>query len=355
MAIPPELLAQSINTEPQLGKELTWPRVHQENGLTISVYQPQIEQWEEDRMETRTAVAIQNAGASFPVYGVVWMTARADVDKAARIVTLRDFKITKVKFPTEPSKEGEYLKLLGKYFPQGVKTIALDHLETSFAIAQAVKKGKEVEVKNDPPRIIFSAVSAVLIIVDGKPVFRPVEGQNAERVINTSALIVKTGGKFYLQAMNYWYEASALDGPWTVAKIVPPSMEQIKQSLAAAKQVDLLEPSKDAAPLQIAPTIYVSTVPAELIQSDGQPQFLPIEGTELLQVKNSDNIIFMYVKTNDYYVLLSGRWFKARSLIGPWAFVPGKDLPPDLAKIPPDHPRAKRSCPFRARRKRRKR
>jgi hypothetical protein len=35
-----------------------------------------------------------------------------------------------------------------------VKTIALDHLETSFAIAQAVKKGTEVEVKNDPPRII---------------------------------------------------------------------------------------------------------------------------------------------------------------------------------------------------------
>jgi hypothetical protein len=268
------------------------------------------------------------------------MTAKADVDKAARIVTMRDFKITKVKFPTEPSKEGEYRKLLGKYFPRGVETVALDHLGTSFAIAQAVKKGTEVEVRNDPPRIIFSAAPAVLIVVDGKPVFRPVEGQNAERVINANALIIKIGGRFYLQAMNYWYEASALDGPWTVAKTVPPSMEQIKQSLVAAKQVDLMEPSRDAAPLQTAPTIYVTTVPAELIQSDGQPQFLPIEGTELLQVKNSDSIIFMYVKTNDYYVLLSGRWFKARSLIGPWAFVPGKDLPPDLAKIPPDHPRA---------------
>lgn len=340
LAMPPGLLAQSASTDPQSGKELTWPRVHQENGLTISIYQPQIERWEDDRIETRTAVAMQSAGASSPTYGVVWMAARADVDKAARIVTLRDFKITEVKFPTEPSKEGTYLKYLGKYFPQGVKTVALDHLETSFAISQAVKKGLEVQVKNDPPNIIFSAVPAVLIIVDGKPVFRPVEGQNTERIVNTRALIVKTGGRLYLQAMNDWYEASELDGSWTVAKTVPPSLEQIKQSLVAAKQVDPMETPKNAVPFQTPPAIYVSTVPAELIQSDGQPQFLPIEGTELLQVKNSDNIIFMEVKTNDYYVLLSGRWFKAKSLIGPWAFVPGKDLPPDLAKIPPDHPRA---------------
>src|SRR5262249_21250508 len=147
------------------------------------------------------------------------------------IVTMRDFKIIRVKFPTQPSKESEYLKLLGKYIPQGVKTVALDHLETSFAISQAVKKGMEVQVKNDPPRIMFSAAPAVLVIVDGKPVLRPLEGQNAERVINTRALILKTGGRFYLQAMNYWYEASDLDGPWTVAKTVPPSLEQVKQSL----------------------------------------------------------------------------------------------------------------------------
>jgi len=140
--------------------------------------------------------------------------------------------------------------------------------------------------------------------------------------------------------MNYWYEASELEGLWTVAKSVPSSLESIKQALAASKQVDLMEPSKDATPLQTAPTIYVSTVSAELIQSDGQPQFLPIEGTELLQVKNSDNIVFMDVRSNDYYVLISGRWFKAKLLNGPWAFVQGKDLPSDLAKIPPDHPRA---------------
>jgi hypothetical protein len=115
--------------------------------------------------------------------------------------------------------------------------------------------------------------------------------------------------------MNYWYEASALDGPWTVAKIVPPSMEQIKQSCggqaggpagtfkrcgSASNSANHLRQYRSgrADPVGWAAAVFA------------------YRGTELLQVKNSD-IIFMYVKTNDYCVLLSGRWFKARSLIGP--------------------------------------
>jgi hypothetical protein len=308
--------------------------------VTLTVYQPQIEEWDGNHFECRMAVEVQPAGDEAPVYGVIWMSAQADVDKAARIVTMQDIKVTKANFPTEPSKEGEYLEMVRRHINEGVKTIALDHLEASFAISESVKKAQAVTLKNDPPRIIFSTRPGLLILIDGNPVLRPVKGQNAERVINTRAFIVKLGDKFYLQAMDYWYEAPAVEGPWMVANNVPSPLEQIKQDALAAQQVDLIEPAKDAPRVAAPPAIYISTVPAELIQSDGKPEFLPIEGTELLQVKNSDNIIFMDVRTNDFYVLISGRWFRAKSLDGPWAFVPGKELPSDLAKIPPDHPRA---------------
>ena len=340
MVLPPGLLAQTSGAGPQPGSELTWPRVHQEQGLTVFIYQPQIEQWTGDRIEARLAVGVQKTGAKSPVYGVVWMSATADVDKAAGIVMIRDTTLTKATFPTDPSKEGDYLNVLRKYFSKGPKAVALDHLETSFAISQAVKQAKVVAVKNDPPRIIFSSTPALLVLIDGAPVLRPVGSQNAERVINTNALIVNISGRFYLSAMDHWYEASAFDGPWTVTTSAPASLEPIKQSLAAARQVDLMEPPPDAALPPTPPAVYVSTVPAEVIQSDGQPEFLPIEGTGLLQVKNSDDIIFMDVSSNDYYVLISGRWFKAKSLNGPWAFVPGKKLPADFAKIPPDHARS---------------
>ena len=39
------------------------------------------------------------------------------------------------------------------------------------------------------------------------------------------------------------------------------------------------------------------------------------------------------------YVLVTGRWFRAPSLGGPWAYVPGKDLPVDFALIPDTSPK----------------
>jgi len=40
------------------------------------------------------------------------------------------------------------------------------------------------------------------------------------------------------------------------------------------------------------------------------------------------------LKTQLTYVLISGRWFRARSADGPWEYVPGSQLPPDFARIP---------------------
>src|SRR5207253_22125 len=41
------------------------------------------------------------------------------------------------------------------------------------------------------------------------------------------------------------------------------------------------------------------------------------------------------------YVLISGRWFRARSLDGPWAHVAPERLPADFAKIPENHPKGR--------------
>ena len=50
----------------------------------MTVYQPQIEEWDDTTITFRAAIAVQSAGAAEPVYGMVRTTAKADVDKAAR-------------------------------------------------------------------------------------------------------------------------------------------------------------------------------------------------------------------------------------------------------------------------------
>ena len=60
----------------------------------------------------------------------------------------------------------------------------------------------------------------------------------------------------------------------------------------------------------------------------------PIEGTDLLYVKNTDNDIVLDIASQQYYVLLAGRWYKSASLTGTWAFVPFDEVPQGFAAIP---------------------
>src|SRR5437879_10525715 len=243
------------------GEELSWPRQFEDNGIRVSIFQPQIEKWEGTDFETRSAVAVTPPGSNAPVYGVFWMKARADVDKAARIVTLNDIAVTRASFPSAPYLQSNYVALIRKHVPLVSKTIALDHLEAEYAISEAVKKARVVPVKNDPPRIIYSPTPALLVFVDGPPVFRPVQGLNVERVINTRALILKLADHVYLYASEHWYESDSVDGIWKVTANPPAAVEAARQAEVASQNVDLMSPGTNA--VSLTPAVYLSTVPAE--------------------------------------------------------------------------------------------
>jgi hypothetical protein len=83
------------------------------------------------------------------------------------------------------------------------------------------------------------------------------------------------------------------------------------------------------------PRIVVRTRPAELLVTSGLPDFRPIRGTALQYAADSDSQLFFHTPSREAYLLLSGRWFKAKSLEGPWTHVAPHDLPGDFAKIPP--------------------
>jgi len=68
------------------------------------------------------------------------------------------------------------------------------------------------------------------------------------------------------------------------------ALDEAKQQAASSGQVDLLEGSEP--PDGRAFRVIVSTVPTELIQTDGAPQYSPIERTQLLYVTNSPNRLF---------------------------------------------------------------
>jgi hypothetical protein len=302
------------------------------------VYQPEIEKWDGFNFQARFAVSIQGANQTAPAFGVIWLTANSNVDKDQGIVTLTNMKITQAKFPTEPDNAKKFTDYLSTQIPTQSLPIPLAQINNKFLLGQSLKKVAAQPVKDTPPRIIFSDEPALLVLVQGDPVTRPLAGTDYKRVFNTNALIVQNAvntGPYYLRALNYWYKSDTLEGPWAVDPDAQTQLAPVLQAASAIPQINLMNPTEGKNPPP--PDLYVSTVPAELLQSDGPPSFVPIPDTQLLEIKNSDNAIILNIGDQHYYALISGRWFSSTALSGqPWNFVASNALPPDFAKIPPD-------------------
>jgi hypothetical protein len=109
----------------------------------------------------------------------------------------------------------------------------------------------------------------------------------------------------------------------------PRSVIDLADQMVSKPPADEKKPDK-----VVIPEIVVRTAPAELIQTDGEPDYEPVAGTNLLRVKNSDTTILMDIGTQLNFILIAGRWYASPSLVGPWKYVKGEDLPADFARIP---------------------
>ena len=323
--------------------DVAWPReAKAADGTVITVYQPQVERWADNNLSGRAAVSVLRPGAKEPHYGVIELGARTEIDKSADLVTLSALRITKSSFPGASAEEtAKYLATLRAAVTKQTWPVSAQALQANLAIAQA-RSQKGQPVKNDPPQILFRTAPSMLVLVDGEPALRAAKGVPALwRVINTTALILQdpVAKVYYLWALERWWESKEVTGEWKPAVSPPATLQKAKEALA--KEFNPLEgKDPDGKPVfdpGVVPQMSVATRPTELLQSKGPPQLTPIPGTELLYLANSPNDIFMVLGAQTYYALISGRWFTAKALTGPWAFVPGKALPADFAKIPPDH------------------
>jgi hypothetical protein len=336
----------SSEAAPALSRE-GWPREVKSGDISFKVHQPQLESWDGLFLQAYVAIEVSVAGSDKPFYGAALLSARTDVDKVERMVSLDNPKVLKVIFPSVPDKEQAYLEQLQNSVIPKARLISLDRLEAELAILEAEKKIDAVPIKNDPPLIIFSAVPAMLVYVDGDPVYRPVKDMKVERIINTRPLILRDPqGRHFLHLFDGWVEALSLTGPWTVSQAPPSYLDKVLEEAMAGGQVDLLEgksdpenqkekPSLRKGPV---PVVTVVTSPAELIVTEGEAKYVAIPGTYLLYAENTTGRLFKHSVEQKFYVLISGRWFRSVSMKGPWEFAPYGELPPDFAKIPDDSP-----------------
>ncbi|MCJ7754958.1 MAG: hypothetical protein MUP13_10380, partial [Thermoanaerobaculales bacterium] len=75
-----------------------WPRVMETPNYTITMYEPQIDSWQDDRFEARAAVSVAEGGGT-PVFGAVWISGRFSADLDTRMVDFDQITVPTVAFP----------------------------------------------------------------------------------------------------------------------------------------------------------------------------------------------------------------------------------------------------------------
>jgi hypothetical protein len=303
-------------------------------GGTIVFYEPQVRSWPNfTQLAGTAAVAVTLPGASAPVYGTLTFTSLASADVPSGMLSLVNSAIDAFSWPTAAPADAPALTAFVK---TNLHLAGKPMVPLALALASIPKRDRPrtTPVRANPPLIYVSKTPAVLVAYDGKPVFSPITGTVLEYAVNANSEVVHdaSANRYYVRIKSGWYSSTAIAGPYAQTA-APASFAAIP---ASGPWIHALAQP----PATSAPRFIVSMVPSALIDIAGDPQFASIPGTQLRYVSNTSSDLFFSRQTTVWYVLLSGRWFRAANLNGPWKFT-SRQLPKDFAKIPESSPRGR--------------
>ena len=223
------------------------------------------------------------------------------------MVDILDATVENVRFPEATTEEEDKFKrLVETEVPKWQLAISLDRLLASLELADKEKIVAD-KLNMTPPAITFFTYPAVLISIDGAPELRAVEDSTMMRVVNTAFTILQDPGSktYYLYDGVNWRNATNIKSPWQkdpnppkkVSELTPkPEPEEVLQD---PKDQPAEPDEADAEP----PILIVATEPAELIVSQGEPEYSSIDGTDLLYMSNQTPVESSKSSTTTLYRL----------------------------------------------------
>ncbi len=291
-----------------------WPKEIDAPEGRIVMYQPQPEAFENDTLTGRAAVSVTPKGKPEPVFGVVWFESVVDIDKNTRLCHIHTTKITDASISdAKPEQQQRLAEILTRELKDRSIDLAYDRLLASLETSSSERQHAE-NLSTAPPVILVEDQPAFLVTIQGEPVLRDLGKTELKKVVNTPFFLVQdpTTNKFWLNGGTRWFSAPKVEGPYGQDATPPSSVtEAYQQQLQAegTKEAPVAEEGKED---DRVPKIIVATKPTELIFIDGTPKLTALSGSDLRYVENSEDDLFVDVATQDHYVVLSGRWYRAK-------------------------------------------
>lgn len=275
-------------------------------------------------------MGVRRKGEKEPTYGVVFFRARTAA--SGSFLNLEGIGITKGSFPWERDGGAALLALLRTSAYQAA-TLPLASVTSSPAVALSPRAVPAPPSKPEP-RVFSSSGPAILVLVDGDYVIRPIPDAKVLRVVNTRSLLLQDAAtsRFYLPMGSKWLVAPAPNAKWSVAKKVPSGFDAVRRATAAETGVETYSRPGEAINGLLragkAPAVFVSTTPAVLASKGGKPVPAPAGRKAAPSGPARPGDIYAGPDGNAYRPAGAGRWEKTNGR--DWYPVPvarGKGVP----------------------------
>ena len=329
-----------VTPPPGTNADTGWPRTLQMQNGTLVWFQPQVESWtDRKKIVAWSAVAYTPLTATQAALGTIKIEGDTQVSVDEDVVSL-DMKITQYNFPSLSSVQVRAMVNEVETLPVRQRVLDLDRLLAY--VNDSPLQPKNVEgLKVDPPTIYQATGPAILLNLEGDPIWSPIKDLDLRYVVNTNWDLFEYGPTkmLYLRYEKSWMQATKIDGPWEIVKKLPDSFKKLPDD-GNWVDVKAAVPGKKFTDKTL-PKVFISREPAELIVINGPIEYKPVMGAgDLLWVSNTEADLFRYGKMGDFYFLVAGRWFKSGGLAGPWTFAT-PNLPAEFKKIPIEHERSR--------------
>ena len=319
-----------------------WPRIYDlPSGGTILVYQPQVASWDRQaHLVAFSAVSQRAKAGDKPAIGTIKLEADTKVSTSERLVSFQKMKIVEANFQTLSKEQiREVAAEIEKAIPDDERVIALDRVLANMDKSQVVpEEHRRHQVR--PAHHLLQQGTGGHRQPRRRAHLEPDQGERSEvrREHELGSLPARSDEHLVSPQQRHLAQGADVKGPWSPAGTLPASFSKLPAE-DNWKDVKANLPGKAIAPSAV-PKVFVSLQPSELILLSGAPAYLPVQGTGLQWVSNTESDVFRMGTGGAVYYLVAGRWFSAPDFTGPWTFAT-PSLPADFKKIPLEHERSR--------------
>jgi len=275
------LLACSTNfqrSDAHKGDIYYWPKTFKKStGTILTIYQPQIIEWTEYKfIKVRMVLTYQENIDEKRLYGTVVLTANTVVDLPTKNVNLTNLKITSLSAADRTFAADKELKEeIQNMLPETGIIMSLDRVTANYRRKAGINNSSNI--KAPPPRIFVSKSPAVLIILNGKPIWSPIKGIKLKFAVNTNWDLFRDESTklFYVLYAKNWFTTNDLQKPWNPVLKLPDDFFNFPDTQNWKNVKENLTNNSNSS--IATPRFFISYKPAEMILINGNQNLSPFQ------------------------------------------------------------------------------